>query len=294
MVNSIAWCVLVCLGQPTAEVPSGAEKQPGAESAVTPNSANWTSFYRDAAKQYQITRASDGKALPLAERALFDWASISDYNGAVFAWTENGRPALIATIFSMPRADSKARLAVHEFASFSEAEVEVAGPSGGPWKPPKNTALQLVHGAPPPPASENRLKLECRRIAKDFSAHMNRRGERWDLRLLPTPLVEYRKASDDVLGGGLFAFVAFSTDPDILLLIEAGQTRDGPAWHFLPVRFSDKSLYLSFKDKQVWQSLRTAHGGEGPDTDDPHYRVLASEVLAPEIVEQLKAASDKE
>ena len=225
---------------------------------------------------------------------MFDWASISDFNGAVFAWTENGRPALVATIFSMPRANSQARQAVHEFASFTETDVEIAGPDGVQWKPPQNSNLQRVPGAPPPPASENRLKLECRRLAKDFAAHMNRRGERWDLRLLPTPLVEYRKTSDDVLGGGLFAFVAFSTDPDILLLIEARQTRDGPAWHYLPVRFSDKSLYLSYKEKEVWKSLRTAHSGEGTDTDDPHYRVMASEVLAPEIVERLKADSDKE
>ncbi len=283
MATVIVCFALAALGQPSPE-----------ESSVRKSEASWTEFYLDAAKQYSLTRASDGKALRLLDRAVFDWASISDYNGAVFAWSENGRPALVATIFSMPRANSQARLAVHEFASFTETDVEVAGPGGAQWKPPRNSTLQLVPGAPPPPASENRLKLECRRLAKDFSAHMNRRGERWDLRLLPTPLVEYRKASDDVLGGGLFAFVAFSTDPDILLLIEVRQTRDGPAWHYLPVRFSDKSLYLSFKDKQVWQSLRTAHSGEGTNTDDPHYRVMASEILAPEIVEKLKAESDKE
>ena len=270
MVTVMALFALVALGQPSQE-----------ESSARKIEASWTAFYLDAAKEYKVTRASDQVAVPLAERAVFDWASISDYNGAVFAWTENGRPALVATIFSMPRANSQARLAVHEFASFAETDLEVAGPSGRQWKPPKLETLQRVPGAPPPPESENRLKLECRRLAKDFAAHMNRRGERWDLRLLPTPLVEYRKSSNEVLGGGLFAFVAFSTDPDVLLLIEARKTDEGPAWYFVPVRFSDKSLYLSFKEKQVWKSLRTAHSGEGTDTEDPHYRVMASEVLAP-------------
>ena len=273
--------VLVALALVSLSQPASAESAP--EQPAPRNSAGWNQFYLEAARQYKVTRTRDQAAVRVVERAVFDWASISDYNGAVFAWTENGRPALVATIFSMPQANSKARQAVHEFASLSNAELEIAGPKET-WKPPKLDGLQLVPGAPPPSASENRLKLECRRLAKDFSAHMVRRGERWDLRLLTTPLVEYGKTGGDVLGGGLFAFVAFSTDPDILLLIEARETREGPAWHYAAVRFSDKSLYLAYKDKPVWESLRVAHGSSS-DTDDPHYRVMASEVLAAEVVE---------
>lgn len=257
-------------------------------------SATWTEFYFDAAKQYKVTRSSDGKAVPLNDRAVFDWASISDFNGAVFTWTEKGRPALVATIFSFPVANSKQRLAVHEFASIAEGELAVVGPNRSEWDPPKLNTLQPVPGASPPPDSANLLKLQCRRIAKDFSAHMNRRGERWDLRLLPTPLVEYRQSSDDVLGGGLFAFVGYSTDPEILLLIEARKSTDGAAWYYKPIRFSDKSLYLSLKDKAAWESLRIGHGSDGPDSEDPHYRVLSSERLAADVVEKLSAAAAKE
>jgi hypothetical protein len=117
---------------------------------------------------------------------------------------------------------------------------------------------------------------------------MNRRGERWDLRLLPTPLLEYRQSTPEVLGGGLFAFVGYSTDPEILLLLEARDAKEGSMWHFQPVRFSDKSLYLSFKEKPIWESLRAAHGADGPDTEDPQYRVLSSEVMAPEVVKTLE------
>src|SRR5262245_48056003 len=191
MASVIALFALVALGQPSPE-----------ESPVRKNEAVWTQFYLDLAKGYKVTRASDAKAVPLAERPVFDWASISDFNGAVFAWTENGRPALVATMFSMPRANSKARQVVHEFASFTQSDGQIVGPGGAQWKPPPLTELKRVPDAPPPPQSENRLKLECRRLAKDFSAHMNRRGERWDLRLLPAPLVEYRRVG----GGGLWAW----------------------------------------------------------------------------------------
>jgi hypothetical protein len=223
---------------------------------------------------------------------VFQWASINEYHGAVFAWTENGRPVMAATIFSFPVQDSNQRQAVHEFASFAEAEVRVESPGGGRWSPPPLAALQRVPEAAPPRGSAGALKLQCRRLAKEFSADMNRRGERWDLRLLPTPLVEYRQPSPEILGGGLFAFVGYSTDPEILLLLEARKTPDGPAWHFHPVRFSDKSLFLKFRDKPIWESLRRGHGGDGTDTEDPLYRVLVSERLSPEMVERLSAAKE--
>lgn len=268
--------------------------QAGPEEAEATGSKTWTEFYRETAKGYQVTRADDGTEVPVSDRAVFDWASIEDHNGAVFAWTEKGRPALIATIFSFPIAGSKERRIVHEFASFTESKLTVEGANGTKWNPPPLAAMQTVPGAAPPPENANLLKSHCRRLAKDFSGHMNRRGERWDLRLLPTPLTEYRQSSEEVLGGGLFSFVGYSTDPEILLLIEARKGAKGPAWHFQPVRFSDKSLYLNYKDKPVWESVRKGHGANGPDTEDPHYRVLASERLSAEIVERLSVEAAKE
>jgi hypothetical protein len=282
MTEAILCIALAGLGQPTTSEPESR------------GSATWTEFYLDAAKQYQVTGSSDGKTVPLNDRAVFDWTSISDFNGAVFTWTQNGRPALVTTIFSFPVTNSKQRQAVHEFASFAEDELTVVGPDNREWVAPKLKTLQPVPGASPPPGSANPFKLQCRRIAKDFSAHLNRRGERWDLRLLPTPLVEYRQPSDEVLGGGLFAFVGYSTDPEILLLIEARKSADGPTWYYQPIRFSDKSLYLSFKDKPAWESLRIGHGSDGPDSEDPHYQVLTSERLAADVVERLSAAAAKE
>jgi hypothetical protein len=268
--------------------------QPTAESAQLPASPTWREFYADTAKQYTVTRASDGKLATLAKHAVFDWASINNYQGAVFAWNDQGRPTCVATIFSFPLQDAAQRLMVHEFASFAEGELVIDGPSSTPWSPPPLKDLRRVPDAPPPPDNANLLKLHCRRLAKEFSAHLNRRGERWDLRLLTTPLVEYQQPSPDILGGGLFAFVGYSTDPEILLLLEARSTRDGPAWYFHPVRFSDKSLFLKFKDKPVWESLRSGHGTEGPDTEDPHYRVLASERIPPAVVEKLSTTSPNE
>jgi hypothetical protein len=261
--------------------------QQDAKEAELRSSEKWTRFYADAARQYKVTRGDGNEPVEFQDRAVFDWASINDFNGAVFAWTENGRPTLLASIFSLPVTGSPQRLVVHEFASFAEADTVVVGPSGEKWTP-KGAKLQPLPGVSRPPTRPN-LLAAVRRLAKEFTAHLNRRGERWDLRLLPSPLVEYQDPADDILGGGLFAFVGYSTDPEILLSLEARELKDGPAWCFQAVRFSDKSLYLKFKDKPVWESLRTGHGVEAGDTDDPQYRVLHSARLSPEVIEKLSA-----
>jgi hypothetical protein len=258
--------------------------------------ATWTEFYRDTAGQYQVTylgKRDTKQTVPLRERAVFDWSSISDFNGAVFAWTEDGRPSVVATLFSFPRGDSKERLLVAEFASLAETKVTVEGPGGISWSPPPLSELTALPDAPRPATDAKKLRLDCRRLAKDFSAAMNRRGERWDLRLLTTPLLEYQ-ASSPALGGALFAFVGYSTDPEILLLLEARETKDDRAWYFYAVRFSDKSLFLSFKEKKVWQSLRKGHGTDDTSTEDPHYRVLSSQRLSAETVEKLSAKAKSE
>ena len=280
MIQAMIWCVVIAVAQPS----EGATENRGPKT--------WTEFYRDTAGQYTVTYAGDGAAprmVPLVEHAVFDWASLGDFNGGVFAWTENGRPAVLASMFSSPRPGSKERMLDGEFASFAATRVTVDGPGGIQWSPPPLVQLERVPDASLAPADAKRLKLQCRRLAKEFSASMNRRVQRWDLRLLTTPLLEYPASSAGVLGGGLFAFVGYSTDPEILLLLEAREGTGGPAWHFHPVRFSDKSLYLSFKGKPVWQSLRGGHGSDGPDTDDPLYRVLSSQRFPPEVVEQLSA-----
>jgi hypothetical protein len=262
--------------------------QQDAKPAAAGNSEKWTRFYAEAAEQYKVTRGKDNAPLELDDQPVFDWASINEFNGAVFAWTEDGRPTLLASIFSFPVSGSPQRMAVHEFASFAETDLAVVGPSGEKWAP-KEAKLQPLPGVAPPPARPNLLKLQCRRLAKEFTADLNRRGERWDLRLLPTPLVEYQDSGDDILGGGLFAFVGYSTDPEILLLVEARKLKEGPAWCFQAVRFSDKSLYLKFQDEPIWESVRAGHGVEGGDTDDPQYRILYSARLSPEVIEKLQA-----
>lgn len=279
MIEAALYLAIVALGQ-------GEAKEPPLSS-----SKKWAQFYTEAAQKYVVKRSAADQPFEFKARPVFDWASLNDFHGAVFAWMDRGRPGVVASIFSFPQGGASRRLVVHEFASFAEAATLVVAPDGKDWTAPKSPPPQLVPGGAAPPDKPAQIKLHARRLAKEFSASMNRKGERWELRLLPTPLVEFQAAREGVLGGGLFAFVGYTTDPEILLLLEARETKMGPAWHFQAVRFSDKSLFLKYKDQAVWESVRSGHGHEGPDTADPQYRVVHSERLPAEVVEKLSEPS---
>ncbi len=60
-----------------------------------------------------------------------------------------------------------------------------------------------------------------------------------------------------MIDGALFALVSTAgTDPEIILDLEARLTEWGPRWVFGAARFSDMSLWLNYKDKEVWTSIR--------------------------------------
>jgi hypothetical protein len=118
-------------------------------------------------------------------------------------------------------------------------------------------------------------------MSREFSGRMNRRGVDHPLRLLPRPVYEYESDDPEISSGALLMLVAYSTDPDILMLIEARNTSDGPKWFFRPARFSDKSLWLTYKENDIWISLRAGHGTDQPQADDLQYHTEYVRLDAP-------------
>jgi hypothetical protein len=215
----------------------------------------WQQHYQQAAAAYQVTRqGTQPQQLQLHPQAVMRWVSINDFNGSLFIWTHNGRPELAGTIFSFPRGDSGARNVMHEFHSLSEASLHAVATTGQEWTIQAIAHTKPVPGAPPVGRALAQRQSQARLLARQFSGHMNRQGERWELRLLNQPIYTYAE-TDEVLGGALFAVVGYITDPEILLLIEARRTPEGDRWFYTPARFSDKSLWLKHQGVEVWQYL---------------------------------------
>lgn len=269
--SSLLW--IICLWQ-VAVAPVEAEPQAAG--------AKWAAYYQRAASGYEVRELSPESKSPtqrveLAKSPVLSWTSLNDYDGAVFAWTRAGRPVMFATIFSFPSRVAQQRQVVHEFLSFAEVPLAVSSKDAPAWSPEPLSTWSPLPDRPPVGTTDNQIKLQARNLARRFSGRLNRLGESWELRLLPKPLIEYGKVGDSVLGGGVFAFVGYSTDPEILVMLEARKTPQGTQWYYAPGRFSDKSLYLSYRDQPIWESLRRGHGSDAADEPDGRYQVLQSQ-----------------
>jgi hypothetical protein len=242
-------------------------------------------FYEVAA-DYEITIGTGRELqhLPLRDEPIMHWLSLDGskgtYVGSVFVWTRLKRPEVVGTIFTWD-GDNVRMPGCEELYSYSMEQMLVRSGKGKVWRPAPCKHMQLLPNAPPPAATEQGRRLQLRRMSREFSGRMNRLGVHHPLRLLPRPVYEYECEDPDVLGGALFVLVAYVTDPDILLLIEARQTAEGPKWFFQPARFSDKSLWLEFQKKNIWTSQRLGHGTDKQHAVDPQYHVEYVKINAP-------------
>src|SRR5207245_2378254 len=125
--------------------------------------------------------------------------------------------------------------------------------------------------------------VQMRRLAQEFTGHeIDGESKRWDLRLLPAPLYRYPEAKSGVIDGALFTLVSNAgTDPEVLLLIEAREVDGKLRWEYAFGRFSDRSLYVQRKDKEVWTSVRNE---TNVHTHDPlhRYRAYGDKVVTPD------------
>ena len=249
-----------------AEEPAGAPK--AKNSAV----ARLRQYYQETAAGYEVRFQDAAKTKLLLQAApVMHWNSFPNWNGSVFLWTHQGRPELICSIHSSGEEGPAGYGVGDELHSLSLGALSVVGPNGRRWEPKGLEGLRVLPGAPTPADSAARRQLQIKELVRDFTAHVNVRGDRWELRLLPQPLYKYDGPDLDVLSGAVFTFVGFITDPEIILLLEARRTPQGPKWHYLPARFSNKSLWLEYRNRPVWESLRRGHESNQPDTVEPQY-----------------------
>jgi hypothetical protein len=249
-----------------AEEPAGPAK--GKDRPTEP----FQRYYREAAAAYDVRLQDAAKTrLPLHAAPLMRWNGLGNWNGAVFLWTHRERPELICSIHSSMEVGPAGSWVGDECYSLSLRGLSVVAPKGRRWEPKALEALRVLPDAPPPAETAAQRQIQIKQLVRDFTAHLDERGGRWELRLLPQPLYKYEGQDPDVLGGALFAFVGYITDPEIILLVEARRTPQGPKWHYVPARFSNKSLWLEHRKKTVWESLWTRAGVTQPDIPDPQY-----------------------
>src|SRR4051812_47920903 len=117
--------------------------------------------------------AARTQRLELRREPIYRWSNPTrngGQEGDIFIWTDRGRPEVVASIFSHPRAGRAERRLCHELHSLSEAVLVVDRDSPNRWEPKAaGVDLEPVPGAPVPAASATQRTIQIRGLAREFS-----------------------------------------------------------------------------------------------------------------------------
>jgi hypothetical protein len=245
----------------------------------------WQGFYQTQAEDYEIVRNGDDRQkLEFKPESVLHWSNPlrhGETNGSVFVWVYEGQIATVGTIFSyIPETDPGQRVIAHSFHSLALLPLAGESKTGVAWKVPgPGIEPQPVPDAPAPAGSAAQRLTQMRALAREFAAYHVLDKIEQELRLLPQPIYRNEKSSDDVLDGALFTFVA-GTDPELMLLIEARAEDKKPRWHYATGRFSDLTLVLQHKKKELW---RKDHSNQRVDPKFPYVTVRTG--ARPSVIE---------
>jgi hypothetical protein len=256
--TAVAWSAVP--GAP-GEAPTGASAQesshrvqrPAQQSSGRDATAKGVEDLKRSASRYRIELATEPpRELILEREPVLLWTNPQRKTAASasFVWVVDGRPEAIASIYRFNEGGKMAE--DNEFQSLASTGL-LATRDGQPAWSPRTAGLTFapIPGAPKPAESPADRLRQMRSLAREFHAFFNAPEDQAELRLLPQPLYRYQTKRPDLLDGALFAFVV-TTDPEVLLLIEARPVDKTPSWHYAFARMSMVNLRAQHRDQEVW------------------------------------------
>jgi hypothetical protein len=209
---------------------------------------------RQLAREFKVVRIEENNRVPveLALDPLHRWTDPTRQNsdGSLWAWRASGRPLAVLAIEPQPQYWS------FEFVSLSSGRFE-ANNGRVRWAPRMaGVEFHKIPDAPAPAAGETERLRQMRDLAKRFTAsefwHVT--SQHYPLRLLPQPIDRYSDANSGLVDGAVFIF-ANTTNPEILMLIEASRRGEGPpAWSYAAAPLTTAAPTLKLGPKDVWSS----------------------------------------
>ncbi len=206
------------------------------------------------AKSYSYGELPDGQSAVLRESPLFSWTNpeVNSIGGELYLWTIAGQP--LATIGIWTYDDVKDS---HELQSLATHLFEATSPRGANWKPTAGgLEFKKLEKAGVPAATAVRRLTQMRNLLRErFAGEVFKRDSNQieKLRLVPQPLYRYAPLPKGVIDGAMFS-LAFDTDPEILVLLEARQETDGNAWYYAFALATSRRATGFLDGESIWNS----------------------------------------
>lgn len=215
-----------------------------AEDKAVDEAKAWQQRRLDEFASYDIAEVRvDGEVAVKFERtSLLNWSNPIRKSpaGAVFLWTHDSRPRLIASTY--PFTDGIEQ----ELQSLSERPLVARQDGVVVHRFPPGLEWQPVGDAEPPVASRTLRLTQMRRIAERFRVTGNPKTNPFEARLLTQPV--YRSPAEAKADVAVFAYVQ-GTDPEAVLLVEALGTT---GWRHAFARMSVVPLTADRGDERAW------------------------------------------
>jgi hypothetical protein len=188
----------------------------------------------------QVIGTKSPAHLRMEPRSLLNWANAERQAdvGALFVWTDEGQPALIACAFGRGKGLR------HEFHSLSTEPIVARRRGAEVHRFTPGIAWQELPASPSPAGSRVLRLVQMRRQAERFEVTLGR-AERTEMRLLRQPV--FRSGGDGFPDTSVFVYVQ-GTDPECVLMLRAA---DEKSWQFSLTRQTKWALQASLDGTMV-------------------------------------------
>ncbi|MCC9601829.1 hypothetical protein LOC67_14810 [Stieleria sp. JC731] len=231
----------------------------------TEASSRFSKLATKIASSYEIQ--SGDQTLKLRSEPVLTWTNpeVGEIYGAVFIWTDDKRPAVIASIFKWYAPFTHR---THEFQSLVTDPIRATRDGKTDWQTEQpGITWKPVPGNPSTGTTAAQAFTRMRFVAKRFEVELtDKDGSVETLRLLSQPLYRYQNPENGIEEGALFAF-ARATDPEALLLLEVRRENGVDKLYYALARSNFLPLKATFEGAEVWTKgrllRRDSYSGKG-------------------------------
>lgn len=179
-------------------------------------------------------------------------------DATMWTWTDRGRPVAFQKIEAKINRESGAPEWGYCFTSLSHQRLNVKWDEDRAYQSQDAGIRHLpVPEAPPVASQTTQRRRQLREFARGFTARIlndPRTSDSEEMRLLPTPILEYGDEAAMLLQGAVFAYSTNGTNPDLVIVFEARPIADGLVWHYAPARMTTGGLTVKYRDQLVWEA----------------------------------------